>query len=153
MKSVAFSYSVKIWISSVLIAPITFFISSLIQEPLKINQLTGLVPLYGALVALQFVFSLLTWITFWAIIELIVQNIANKIFRNCSIGFIGAGLTVTTFYLFSEAIYGSPPQVGGFGLLMISNCACIVIGTWYFKEDNVKQTSKSIFDNDEKTKE
>lgn len=127
----AFSYSTKIWVGSLLCAPVIALTWSFIIGPDHSN-FTVIVPISLLFSTLEGIFSVLTWLTFWVLIKLILISIHKRKLRRWIILITGISLTLITFWLFIPDILPFSPFCI---TLIISNCICIGGGCWYFKLD------------------
>lgn len=124
----SFLYSLKIWLSTVCVAPVFLIISLLFPD--RDNFDASAIIVYPVLIALELMYSLLTWLIFWVAIELIIRATGQNIPRRCVISILGIVLTLLTFRMlisFEEATTDSFLMI-----LLLSNPACIALGSWYF---------------------
>ncbi len=122
-------YSLKVWLSSALIAPMIYGILELCLTPDRLSLSN--IEVYPILVILELVFSLLTWIMFWMVIELAIRLLSNHILRKCLISFMGVLLTIGTFkvFVFLDITFS---LTNLFFVLMACNALCIAIGSWFY---------------------
>jgi hypothetical protein len=136
MSAIKVIYSIKIWLSSVLISPILYiticFIKYLSHEPKLHNDYNNeLLSTYFLIVICQFIFSLLIWILFLLFIITITTYCEDSRFQKPLISIIGILLTICAFKLvFFQNGFNIHED---FLYLMICNCVCIAGGSWYFK--------------------
>ncbi|MFB9844208.1 hypothetical protein [Mucilaginibacter ginsenosidivorans] len=128
MKHSHFLYSLKIWLSSAVIAPVLFFVSQLFTNPRQCDL--SEIGIYPFLLVIELIFSFVTWLVFWAFIETVAWATKDNLLRKCLISFIGIALTIGTFSVFS--------MIESYSLLdfpfvmMLANALLIALGTWYF---------------------
>ncbi|MES2265354.1 MAG: hypothetical protein V4520_01255 [Bacteroidota bacterium] len=134
MQSNSFSFSLKIWVTSVIIGPILF---GLVQW-LKGNHLwisegaPVLEQLYSYFLFVIFggFFSIITWILFFLILKIITLYLYQVDIIKIIIAVLGMLLTFGTFAVFV------PTQVNPnseFFYLMLSYAASIGVGPWFYK--------------------
>jgi hypothetical protein len=122
-------YSLKVWLSVVLITPALYIIFSLIMG---IRDTDLPVPAaYVVLAVAEAIFSFLTALFFYAATSLVVTSVANNIMRKIMLSIIGLVLTAITFLVFSPLI-GAPLTTSTLAL-SVPNAICVVAACWYFR--------------------
>jgi hypothetical protein len=129
-------YTLKVWITSVLFAPVLFILLSAIINQLGFKSVLKSIPaevmVYIAYVAFELVLSSVTWILFWLITVLWALIPFEPVVRKWFIFLTGLILTIGTFMatlLHSNFFDIHNNDV----ILMLANCFCIGFGVWYFK--------------------
>jgi hypothetical protein len=130
-----FKYSLKVWLTSVVVAPVIFLIcnySAINDLPRwQYNSTPDLVNGYLELVVLGGFFSLLTYAFFYLFIKITVNSIDSMVWIKSMISVLGVGLTVSTFQLFFSSVSEGPKS--DFFYLMVGNCLCIGWFSWFYK--------------------
>ncbi|RYU89287.1 hypothetical protein EWM62_13205 [Mucilaginibacter terrigena] len=102
-QSNSFSYSLKVWLTSVVVGPLIYFGATNLfhcydDEFLGHNFIDYLAGAYMFIVLFSAIFSLTTWISFYFLIRLLVTRDVLKIkYLKYLIALIGVLLTVITF--------------------------------------------------------
>lgn len=122
-------YSLKVWLSAVLITPVLFIIFALIEG--TVDSGLPIPVIYVVLAVAEALFSFLTGLFFYATTGLVVTTIGNNMMRKIILSAIGLLLTAATFFVFSPII-GAPLDPSTLAL-SVPNAACIVVACWYFK--------------------
>lgn len=130
-----FKYSLQVWLTSVVVAPVIFMIcnySAFNDVPRwQYNTAPDLLNGYLGIVVLGGIFSLLTYVLFYLFIKITV-NCTNSMVRiKTIISVLGVGLTLGTFQLFFSSVSEGPKDE--FFYLMIGNCLCIGWCSWFYK--------------------
>lgn len=129
MKKAIVQYSLKVWLSAVLITPLLYIIFSLI-DGLRDSDLP--VPaVYLVLVIAEVLFSFLAGLLFCAAAVIVVTKVASNIMGKSILSVIGLVLTAVTFLVFSSII-GAPLATSTLALA-VPNAVCVVAACWYFK--------------------
>ena len=135
MEYTEFKYSLKVWLTSVVVAPVIFMIcnySAIDELPRwQYNTSADFVNGYLALVVLGGLFSMLTYAFFYLFIKITVNSIQSMIRIKSMICVLGVGLAIGTFQLFFSSVTEGPKNE--FFYLMISNCLCIGWFSWLYK--------------------
>lgn len=124
-------YSLKIWLTSVLLAPILYLIIMNLKD-LGGTQQTGAVgEMYFLLIIFGVAFSFVTWFIFFMLIMLISSYAPNEISARLIICVTGILLVLTTFMvtIFNYRLTND----GDFIYLVAANCICIGAGSWIYK--------------------
>jgi len=124
-------YSLKIWLTSVLLAPI-FYLTIMVLKDWGGTQHAGAAgEMYFLLIIFGFVFSFITWFIFFILIMLITSYAPNEITARWIICITGVIMVVVTFMLtiFKNGIAND----GDFIYLVATNCFCIGAGPWIYK--------------------
>jgi len=136
MTSCTFQYSLKVWLTSVVIAPLLFIIFTYgpqVDYCRNLQQVLSSGLFYYVFFAcLELAFSLLTWLVFLLVIQLVTMCIYKPIIRRLLICIAGISLTIGNFM-----IVLSPRELLNFGdgpaTIVLFNCLCIGGGVWYYK--------------------
>jgi hypothetical protein len=123
-------YTVKVWLSGVLVVPA--IIAIIYWLPGSNDSLPGsaIITFYLLLAALEFMFSFFTWLTFWALTMLTIFYIDNRKRRRWLVFIIAIALTVITFAAFSWLMFSILFDSISLALMLI-NCVCIGCGAWF----------------------
>ena len=124
-----FIYGLKVWVSSVLIAP---FVTTVLQccADRSISNAISCLGLYPLIVVFELAFSFMTWLVFWFVIEMTARLTAKSQLIKLIASLTGALLTPATFRLLGPFDSFSLSDI--IFALMVSNCLCIVCGCWVF---------------------
>jgi hypothetical protein len=131
MKFYSLFYSLKVWLSSVLLAPLIYIF---IQSWVDFNSVTAdtFSAFYPIVVFAELIFSLFTWLIFWGVIEVSGIFLMNRLTRKWVIFISSVILSASTFLLlcwpvtrhsFNDIFF----DVG------LCNCVCIGAGCWFFR--------------------
>jgi len=142
MQSNSFVYSVKIWLTSVVLAPLFYL---MIQVYLKGNQrsdfgdfISNQITTYIMFVILSGFFSFFTWVLFFCIVKIITLYFSSVQFAKCIIVAIGLLLTAGTFAI----ILPEPFNIGDdIFYIMLANCICIAGGSLFYKLEIRKEVN------------
>ena len=130
MKYHSLFFSLKVWLSSVFIAPLIYSVLVLSLTPGKSSSFAGFA-IYPVMILFELIFSFITWLIFWAVTVLISTRLKDWRLRKYAILFSGIILTIGTFLLFLE-----PGNTFSFDDIffdmMLCNCFCIGAGCWLF---------------------
>ena len=124
-------YSLKIWLTSVLLAPIFYLIIMEFKKFGGTPNADSAVEMYFLLTIFGALFSLLTWFIFLILIMLISRYAPNEITARLIICVTGIVLVLATFMLtiFNYRLIND----GDFIYLVAANCICIGAGSWIYK--------------------
>jgi hypothetical protein len=136
MKYNALKYSLKIWLTSVAIAPVLDLIISFLQGKIYYHtlqqQLSDSFFMYCVMVVFEIAFSFITWIIFLLSIQIIINYVSRQVVRTWIIFITGILLTLGTF-----TVVLSPREIlrntDGFASIIFATCFCIGAGTWFYK--------------------
>jgi len=132
----AFKYSLKVWSTSVIAAPVLAFVlyalfSKTWFAEFTDQPVTAVIPWTFFYILFQFLFSLPVWLFFWLIISIIINTISNPRDQKLLISLTGMLLTVGAFYfVFGQRTLLNYKLV--FCYLLCSNCFFIGAGAWYY---------------------
>ncbi|MDB5125965.1 MAG: hypothetical protein JWQ85_197 [Mucilaginibacter sp.] len=133
MQSNSFVYSVKVWLTSVVLAPLMFLIIEICSNNRYHLNSTAFIDqqisTYAICVVFGGIFSLITWLLFFFIIKVITIYFPPVREVKYGIAVIGALLTFGTFSIFFP-VFDIQDE---FFYLMISNCICIAGGSCFYK--------------------
>jgi FtsH-binding integral membrane protein len=126
-------YSLKVWLTSVCLAPAMFIIIDSFTSENNYSSVTNFVSekitIYAACVIFGGIISFFTWILFILIIKGIITCFSSfKLLKQVIAG-VGVLLTLGTFAIFFRVldIFNEPFY------LIISNCICIAGGSCFYK--------------------
>jgi len=134
MKYASLKYSLKVWLTSVVISPALFVMVLALEGKMDLSEMfhEGLLgfSFYFLMVAFSFIFSFVTWLAFLSVILVVKIYCKRHHFVKWLIFFSGMSLTAMSFLL----VLG-PHEIfhDEFGILMCANCACIGWGVWYYR--------------------
>lgn len=136
MTSNTFSYSLKVWLTSVVTAPILFILIEICRG--KLNwQIPGVTVgsafnMWVFYSAFELFFSLATWFIFYLTLLILVRYVHETGFRKTIICLTAVLFTVITFRvtLLQDGFVNDNNNYLG---LMICNCFCIVAGSLLYK--------------------
>jgi len=142
MKYYALSYSFKVWITSVFLAP---FICVIIAYLLNFNSFDisfEAFKAYPIIIIAELIFSLITWLVFWGTTTLALRFIENASHRKLVLLLIGIIFTILTYLACCSDDLELRTDNFIFEM-MISNCLCIAAGSLFFDlgEFNIEQLS------------
>jgi hypothetical protein len=138
MKNNALQYTFRVWITSVIISPLSFGLILIIRHVVSISELLdeglSLLTFYVFLVVLQLLFSFVTWLIFLLLVNIVSLIPLPKTLIRLAISFIGILLTIGTFKVlnnFIDLIGGRDNLIN----LLYADCLGIGWGVWYYKLD------------------
>ena len=138
MKNNALQYTFRVWITSVIVSPVLFGLILVIRQVISISELIDdgfrLIGTYLFLVALQLVFSFVTWLVFLLLVNGVSLIPLSKSLIRLIIFCLGILLTLGTF-LALDSMTGLMMDSNGFINLAYANCAGIGWGVWYYNLD------------------
>ncbi|TWR24029.1 hypothetical protein FPZ43_18650 [Mucilaginibacter pallidiroseus] len=145
MKTNALTYSLKVWLTSVAIAPIAYLVAEFgFKEHFYSGAaacLNQMLYTYPVLILVGGIFSLLTWLLFFLTVAVILTFYLPDKQIKYVIAIFGVIFTVATFWLlFSEGLQPNSE----FFPYMIANCVCIAGGALFYdlKKDVVQDTGR-----------
>jgi len=151
MKNNALQYTFRVWITSILVSPFLFGLLLLIRQVVTVTELINdgfrLIGMYLFLVALQLLFSFVTWLVFLLAVNIVCLIPISKTLTRVVLFCVGILLTVSTFMLLDDFI-GLMGDRNSLVNLMYANCAGIGWGVWYYRL-NAKATEQN--DNEEQS--
>jgi hypothetical protein len=131
----SFKYSLKLWLTSVFVAPVLFLVLVLFQKGVHDSEFLKSIPesifMYVMLLGFEVKSSVTVWIIFTAITAFNLLFSFKTRLREWLIVLAGILLCIG-----ASMVKVSP--IGFFGKtddfsLMLCNCACIVWGVWLYK--------------------
>jgi hypothetical protein len=132
----SFIYSLKVWLTSVIVTPLVFFILAYsggrVSNDSIYEQISTAAYQYGMILVFELLFSFITWVIFLIIINQTVTYINNRATRLSIISISGVLLTMGTFMVIltpSEAF----KVTRGFGGLTLCTCLCIATSSWFYQ--------------------
>jgi len=141
-------YTLKIWLTCILVAPVIFLLILLIKNYTLITDFLQLITfgllLYSGLVILQILFSFITLLIFIAVVRLVLFVPVDGIVKTIMICIAGIVLTSATFFvtILHEKTFVEWSN-GEFFNLMFCDCICIGFGVWYYKLENYSNNKLS----------
>jgi len=136
MKYYALSYTFKVWLTSLLVAPPIYLVIDYYSYPKQSNfslpDLGSLLQGYFGFIMVGAVLSFITWLVFWGVGVIAYRNTTNYAHRKLIMSLIGGILTVLTFlpfFLLDDSFSGFPTAI------MFSYFFCIVIGGLIYRFD------------------
>ncbi|MFA6247824.1 MAG: hypothetical protein WC615_12885 [Mucilaginibacter sp.] len=134
-------YSLKVWITSVVLAPVLYLTVNVCLS--KRNRtdfwdfILEQISIYGGCEIFGIIFSFFTWVLFILIIKGIITCFSVFSKLKFVIASVGLVLTIGTFWAFSSA----SRFVEGYYYLMVANCICITGGSLFY---NLMVDGKSV---------
>jgi uncharacterized membrane protein len=129
-------YSLKVWLTSVLVSPLIFVLLLCLKQTKDITEIfnneLSLLFGYVTFVFVQMILSCVTWFLFWIFILLMASSQLSQRIRIWAIFFVAMILTVGTFALILLPFDSSNDRDGLINL-MYANCMGIGWGVWYYK--------------------
>jgi hypothetical protein len=142
MQSNSFVYSMKIWLTSVVLSPLFYLI---IEAYLKGNQRSGFddfisnqITTYIMFVIFSGFFSFFTWVLFLCIVKVITLYFPSVQLAKCIIVAIGLLLTAGTFAVILPESFNIGDH---FFYIMLANCICIASGSCFYKLEIAKEAN------------
>jgi hypothetical protein len=123
-----FAYSLKVWLTSISIAPISFLVFLFYTDPPNfekdlIGSLSAIILMHLVIILLEFIFSFITWLIFWLTIYLITISSIQTKNKIWAIFIAGICLSTATGLVMSSAgFFGSDYTLLS---LTAGNCVCI----------------------------
>jgi hypothetical protein len=134
--SVTIKYSLKVWLTSVAVAPLlVLFIMSCQQYAVYYmdfqQSFSSIIICYVPFVLIEFILSLITWLLFMVVIKVTVTYLSSQFVMKLIIFFAGIILTIATFLviLSPEDIFNAD---NAFPQILYCNCFCIGWCTLYY---------------------
>ena len=132
MPSNSIIYSLKIWLTSVLLAPVIYIVAISFKQnhqdfsTLILDQLS----IYLICIFFGSFLSFFTWLLF--LLSIKATTLYAYSIKQCKfiISFIGVLLTIGTFALFLSPSISIHDDLFS---LMLGNCICITGGTWFYE--------------------
>jgi hypothetical protein len=141
-------YSTKVWLTSIIVAPLPSTIYILrSQYPLESGRMELLndgLYMYFLLILGQLLYSALTWILFTIVTYLILSIPAKEILQTSIVFIIGLLLTVGSFMATVLPLDSfNDRSKSQLVFLMICDCSCIGWGIWFYRPKLKGQRSAS----------
>jgi hypothetical protein len=136
MQSNSFSYSLKVWLTSVVLAPVTVLVTNLSTNDHYTgfaSHLADAFVFYMLCMIFGGIFSFITWIIFLFIIKGLIAFFPPSRQLKHLIAVAGTLLTVGTFAFFGWRVFDIHNY---FFYLMLANCVCIAGGSHFYKLEN-----------------
>lgn len=140
METSSILYSLKVWLTSVVLAPLIYIvIQACLGESYQLGFAAGLyeqIKEYALLILLVGLFSFCTWVAF--ILSIVGVSICFPSFRYLKyvIALIGVLLTAGTFEFFLPEAFSIHSE---YFLLMLANCICIAGGSCFYKLETARE--------------
>ena len=132
-----FLYSVKVWLSSVFIAPIIYGSFYILQDwghsSAPLTDIGSLIQGYFGLSMAGAFLSFVTWLMFLGATIITYREVMVVTQRKLILSCVGGILTMLTFILFSS-LFGSISDVPV--IITFSYCACIIGGSLIYTPAN-----------------
>lgn len=130
-----FKYSLKVWLTCVVVAPVIMMIcdysENSIRPPSPYHGNFELLSAYPAIVFFGSICSLPTYLFFFLFVKITVNCTTSIVRMKSIISVLGIGLVAGTFGLFFFLMGGGTPNV--FIYSMIASCLCIGWFSWFYK--------------------
>ena len=138
-----FLYSLKVWLTSVAVAPAIFFVITFCTDSITHNQVIDgqhIGPLmfeYAALVIIELIMSFITWLIFLTITQLTISYKINPTIRRWLLFAAGIFLTIATFSV--VLLPGDGVDISTIIIkIMLCNCLCIGWGSLFYDFEPVE---------------
>jgi hypothetical protein len=142
METSSILYSLKVWLTSVLLAPVIYLvIQACLSKVYQLDFITMLndqIAQYAVLVMFGGLFSLCTWLAFFLSVIGLILCFPSYSHLKYVIAVLGVLFTAGTFRFFLPESYGMQSE---FFPLMLANCICIAAGSFFYKLEVTKQLS------------
>ena len=134
---IAFYYSIKMWLTSLLVAPFIYLAAFSFEYGNRAESIEELiyqnVGIYIFFLFLSVIFSFCSWLFFLLAVDIIIRNCTPRPKMKFIISIIGVLLTVGTSAIFLPVAF----RYGGGALpIMLSYCICIAIVPWFYPLKN-----------------
>ena len=132
MQSNSYSYSVKVWLTSVSVGPVTLLGINLHNNNAQgiASYLADVFLYYMLCIIFGGLLSILTWLTFLFMIKGLVATFPSSRHLKHLIAATGALLTACTFAFFGWSIFNPHNE---FFYLMLTYAICIAGGSYFYK--------------------
>ncbi|MDO3641602.1 hypothetical protein [Mucilaginibacter sp. L3T2-6] len=136
MTSNTFLYSLRVWLTSVVTAPILFILIEICRGRLSWQTpevtIGSVINIWLFYAAFELFFSLATWFLFYIVITILARHILRPHLRMTIIFITGVLFTIVTFRvtLLQDGFFNDNNNYLG---LMICNCFCIGAGSLLYK--------------------
>ena len=131
MKYYTLPYSLKVWLSSVFLAPLIFLAICYCFYP-KSTDSDSIIQTYFLFTVVSGVCSFVTWLIFWGVATLACLYIPDRLKRKLIICFLGIILTIITFlpfFLEDDMRFSlDDARIS----MMLFNCLCIGAGSLFY---------------------
>jgi len=124
-------YSLKVWLSSVFLAPLIFIATDYCFHP-KSTDLDSIIQTYFLFTIVSGVFSFVTWLIFWWAATLACYYIPDRIKRKLIICFAGIILTIINFLIVSLEDDMGISLDHTIIYIIIPYCLCIGAGSLFY---------------------
>jgi hypothetical protein len=128
MKYYPLLYSLKVWLTSVILAPIIAFtagsLHSIKTKDFSLSFFWTSLQLYVTFILLGSILSVITWLIFWLTSILTYQYTAKIVHRKLIMSLMGAVLTILTFLLF----FSSGDIFHGFPIAVVASYGFCIVG-------------------------
>ena len=140
MQANSFSYSLKVWLTSVVVGPVMFFIIDLCinKQSLSLGRYINDAPYYFLYVIFGGVCSFPTWVTFLLIIKGLIASFPSSRQLKHPVAVAGALLTAGTFAFFGWRAFDVH---NNFFCMMLAYASCIAGASYFYKLENVSETA------------
>jgi len=127
----AILYSIKIWLTSVVISPVVFIVGDCLTHPNNRIGLYGCLGFIGYSLAYGLVLSIPCWLILFLMAGSLVNRNLNMVYKKLLISIIGVALSILPFYLLFRN------DDNGFDLYTfiwsLSYCSFIIVGVWFYE--------------------
>ena len=127
----AFIYSLKIWLTSVLLSPVLNIIVDKLFYPNQDMQLTGALGFIGLAIGYGLVLSIPCWIMLYLVSALMINGRLQLTHKKMLITGVGIVLCFSLFYL---VFLGDDFDMETW-VWALCYCGIIVAGIWYYRFD------------------
>jgi hypothetical protein len=124
-------YSLKVWLTSVVISPVLYIILEAIQKPRVYQNIEGGLGFILFSIIYGLILSLISWILLWLSLYSLLMFNRDIIITKLWLSIIGAILTLLPFWLVLG--YDDPNPLTGTALWAASYCLVIIAGIWFYR--------------------
>jgi hypothetical protein len=137
MKYYLLSYSIKVWLTTVFVAPFILGIIDYLYAPRYLNifheGIDSLIQSYLFVLLTSGILSIFLLLIFWGIAALTCLHTTNMIHRKLIVSFMGIILTALTFLFLFSCLFSYNDAVTDIPLtMMFSYAFCIAGGCWFY---------------------
>jgi len=130
----AIKYSLKVWLTSVLVSPIIYFIIDFYQQTGRhyamVDSIEWALPFYLLFVIIEAILSAVIWVVFAAMIGITLELVRVEQWLKPIMCLWGVSLNIGTFLLFARPRLNDPSDMGF--ILMVSNTAIVGWSCWFY---------------------
>lgn len=133
-------YSLKVWLTSVLISPIIFILIEITFKTRSFIDVNSVLGFIAYSIPYGLVLSIPSWLLFFACIYNISKFIRNLLTIRLIVTLVGSVLSLLSFYI----IFHRDDDTTGVIPWALSYCIIIIAGSWFYAFNANVTESKSI---------